>query len=129
MRRAAAALAATLVAAGPALGQPMGPGGPHGPVTIQVGTPNPAAVLYGPADMLCDMNKCRMFSLPPENKLAPKTIVVFGYPPVYGQGAIDLRRCLDLCRAAVLGYPSPPTSASEYPGPSVFITPVELRLQ
>ncbi len=100
------------------------------PATIQVNPPNPQAVLYGPADMLCDLNKCRMFRLPAEDKLAPGTIVVFGYPGnVSGQDRITLRRCLDVCRAAVLGYPSPPTSPSEYPGPSVFITPVELRLQ
>jgi hypothetical protein len=100
-----------------------------GPVTIYVSAPNPAAVLYGPADMLCDLNKCRLFRLPASLGLAPDTIVVFGYPTLDGQDRIDMRRCLQLCRASVLGYPSAPTSPSEYAGPSLFITPVELRLE
>ncbi len=128
MRWLLAGLTVMLMAAGPVDDKPGLPP-PPGPVTIYVGAPNPAAVLYGPADMLCDLNKCRLFRLPASNGLAPNTIVVFGYPGVAGQDRIDLRRCLELCRASVLGYPSTATSPSEFAGPSVFITPVELRLQ
>ncbi len=100
------------------------------PGTIYVGAPNPAAVVYGPADMLCDLNKCRLFSLPADSGLASGTIVMFGLPAVGGQDRIDMRRCLEsVCRASVLGFQSPPTSPSEYAGPSVFITPIEIRLQ
>ena len=100
------------------------------PATIIVGTANSASKVYGPADMLCDLNKCRLFNLPEALGLQPNTIVEFGLPEMNGQDRVDMRRCMEqLCRASVLGYPSERTSPPGHSGPTVFITPVELRLE
>jgi len=100
------------------------------PVTIIVGTVNSDSKVYGPADMLCDLNKCRLFNLPVALGLAPNTIVEFGIPEMRGQDRIGMRRCMEeMCRASVLGYPSARTSPPGHSGPTVFITPVELRLE
>jgi hypothetical protein len=100
------------------------------PATIIVGTANRESKVYGPADMLCDLNKCRLFNLPAALGLAPNTIVEFGIPEMTGQDRVDMRRCSEqLCRASVLGYPSERTSLPGHSGPTVFITPVELRLE
>lgn len=99
------------------------------PATIYVGVPNSRASIYGPADMLCDLNKCRIFNLPQTKGLARDTIVEFGIPELNGQDRVEMRRCSEqMCRASVLGYPSERTSMPGHTGPTVFITPVELRL-
>ncbi len=74
MRLALVVAAFVLMAAG---GRP--------PVTIFVGAPHGDSRLYGPADMLCDLNKCRLFNLPETAGLAPGTIVEFGIPEMGGQ--------------------------------------------
>lgn len=99
------------------------------PATIFVSSPHTPSVVYGPADMLCDLHKCRLFNLPPADGLAPDAIVEFGLPELNGQSRVDLRRCFEVCRASVLGYPSDPTSPPEHSKPTVFITPIELRLE
>jgi hypothetical protein len=100
------------------------------PATIIVGTANTDSKVYGPADMLCDLNKCRLFNLPASLGLAPNTIVEFGIPEMSGQDRVDMRRCSEqMCRASVLGYPSERTSLPGHSGPTVFITPVEMRLE
>ncbi len=100
------------------------------PVTLFVGGANSADRVYGPADMLCDLNKCRLFNLPKAENLEPNTIVEFGIPDMTGQDRVEMRRCTEqLCRASVLGYPSERTSPPGHSGPTVFITPVELRLE
>jgi hypothetical protein len=85
-------------------------------------------MVYGPADMLCDLNKCRLFNLPRTVVPVANTIVEFGLPEVMGQAAVEFRRCFALCRASVLGYESTPTSKPEQSNPTVFITPIEIRL-
>lgn len=101
------------------------------PATIHVGAPSSRALIYGPADMLCDLNKCRIFNLPKATGLARNTIVEFGMPEVMnGQDRVEMRRCSEqMCRASVLGYPSERTSLPGHTGPTVFITPVEIRLE
>ncbi len=100
------------------------------PVTLFVGTANRASRVFGPADMLCDLNKCRLLNLPKVNNLEPKTIVEFGIPDMSGQDRVEMRRCTEhLCRASVLGYPSERTSPPGHSRPTVFITPVEMRLE
>ena len=80
--------------------------------------------------MLCDLNKCRLFNLPQAAGTAPSTIVEFGIPNMSGQDRIQMRHCSEqLCRASVLGYPSARTSPPGHSNPTVFITPVELRLE
>lgn len=118
MRRVSVLAAAVLL---------MGAG--HSPVTIYVGAPSSRATVYGPADMLCDLNKCRIFNLPQGAGIAPNTIVEFGVPEMNGQDRLDMRHCSEqMCRASVLGYPSERTSLPGHAGPTVFITPIELRL-
>ena len=92
-------------------------------------SPHETAVVYGPADMLCDMNMCRLFGVPASGAVPPHAVVEFGLPAMIGQGRVDIRRCLQMCRASVLGFPSNRTSAKQFAGRSVFITPIELRLQ
>ena len=99
------------------------------PATLYVGAPHTPSVLYGPADMLCDMFKCRIFGLPMPQVNQPGTIVEFGLPELAGQSRIDVRRCFQICRASVLGYQSTPTSRPESAKPTLFITPIEMRLE
>ena len=98
------------------------------PVTVYVGSPHDGAILYGPSDMLCDMHMCRMFGVPASPTVPKGATVEFGLPQPEGQGRIDIRRCLEVCRASVLGFPSERTSKQTSPGPAVFITPIEMRL-
>lgn len=99
------------------------------PATLIVGGPHPAAVVYGPADMLCDLNKCRLFNLPAAVAPRSGTIVEFGLPQMDGQNRVDIRRCFQMCRASVLGFESDPTSDPQHSRPTIFITPIELRLE
>ncbi len=99
------------------------------PATLFVGAPHTPSVLYGPADMLCDMFKCRLFNLPRGLAASTDTIVEFGLPTLSGQDRVDLRRCLQVCRASILGYESSPTSNPEHSKPTLFITPIEMRLE
>ncbi len=98
------------------------------PVTVYVGSPHDGAILYGPSDMLCDMHMCRMFGVPASPAVPKGATVEFGLPQPTGQARIDIRRCLEMCHASVLGYPSERTSKQTSPGATVFITPVEMRL-
>ncbi len=120
MRRLACAVAMACLAAGAASAKP---------ATITVGAPHPGALVYGPADMLCDLNKCRLFGLPAALHLPANAIVEFGVPQMEGQQRIELRRCFQLCRASVLGFASDATSPPGHGNPTVFITPIELRLE
>ncbi len=97
-------------------------------VTLTVGAPHPGAVIYGPADMLCDLDKCHMFEVPgfPRNGT-----VDFQMPSLKGQERTDLRRCFNICRVSVLGFVSDETGhpTPDQRNPSITITPVELRLE
>ena len=98
------------------------------PVTITVGAAHTPSMTYGPADMLCDLNTCRLFNLPKEEGLPAGTIVEFGFPQMGGQDRVDLRRCLQLCRASVVGYATSQTTP-DHGNPTVAITPIEMRLE
>ena len=55
-----------------------------------------------PADMMCDLDKCHLFKVP---GMPSNGTVDFHFPALQGQERIDLRRCFNLCRATVTGYP------------------------
>jgi hypothetical protein len=97
-------------------------------VTLTVGPPHVGAIVYGPADMLCDLDKCHMFLVPgfPKNGT-----VDFQMPYLKGQERTELRRCFNICRVSVLGYVSDETGhpTPDQQNPSITITPVELRLE
>ncbi len=96
-------------------------------VTLTIGPPHPGAIVYGPADMLCDLDKCHMFLVPG----LPKTGTVdFQMPSLKGQERTDLRRCFNVCHGTVLGYVSDETGhpTPDQQNPSITITPVEIRL-
>ena len=99
------------------------------PVTMIVGAAHEPNMLFGPADMLCDLNKCRLFGLPKTEHLAANAIIEFGLPQLDGQNRIDIRRCFQICRASVLGFETPLRSPVEHGNPVVAITPIELRLE
>lgn len=99
------------------------------PVTMFVGAAHTPNVLYGPADMLCDLNTCRLFSLPKGNGLSSEAIVEFGLPQLNGQDRVDIRRCFQICRASVLGFETRPKVPPEHANPTVVITPIELHLE
>jgi hypothetical protein len=96
-------------------------------VTLVVGPPHPGAIVYGPADMLCDLDKCHMFTVPgfPKNGT-----VDFQMPALKGQDRTELRRCFNVCHVSVLGYVSADTGhpTPDQQNPSITITPIELRL-
>lgn len=110
----------------PARLQAAGP--PLPPVTLKVGAPHAGAIVYGPADMLCDLDKCHMFQVPgmPRNGT-----VDFQMPFLKGQERTDLKRCYNICRVSVLGYVSDETGhpTPDQRNPSITITPIELRLE
>jgi hypothetical protein len=89
------------------------------PATIQVGPAHTPSVDYGPADMLCDLNTCRLFNLPKET----------GLPQLDGQDRVDLRRCFQICRASVIGYAAPQKAPQGPENPTVSIIPIEMRLE
>ena len=99
------------------------------PVTMYVGAPHTPFVTYGPADMLCDLNTCRLFNLPKEVGLAPSAIVEFGLPQLNGQDRVDIRRCFQICRATVTGFETQLKTPPEHGNPTVAITPIEMRLE
>jgi hypothetical protein len=99
------------------------------PATIQVGPAHTPSVDYGPADMLCDLNTCRLFNLPKETGLPPNAIVQFGLPQLDGQDRVDLRRCFQICRASVIGYAAPQKAPQGPENPTVSIIPIEMRLE
>ncbi len=99
------------------------------PVTIVVSGPHTPSLTYGPADMLCDLNTCRLFNLPKELGLAPDAIVEFGLPQLGGQDRVDIRRCFQICRASVIGYETKEKTPPEHGNPTVAISPIELHLQ
>ena len=119
MRRSLACFAAMVLAAG-ALARP---------VTITVGGTHTPSVRYGPADMLCDLNTCRLFNLPEEAGLPPGAIVEFGLPQLSGQDRVDIRRCFQVCRASVVGFAVSSLPPPERGNPTVAITPVEMQLE
>ena len=99
------------------------------PVTIVVGAAHTPSTIYGPADMLCDLNTCRLFSLPKEAGLPPGAIVEFGLPQMGGQERVDVRRCFQICRATIVGYPTEQKAPPERANPTIAITPIEMRLE
>jgi hypothetical protein len=99
------------------------------PATITVGAAHTPSVQYGPADMLCDLNTCRLFNLPTATGLPRNAIVQFGLPQLDGQDRVDLRRCFQICRASVIGYVAPQKSPPEPANPTVSIIPIEMRLE
>ncbi len=97
------------------------------PVTLKLGPPHDGSVTYGPADMLCDLDKCHMFKVP---GLPPNGTVDFQMPFLKGQERTDLRRCFSLCRGSVVGYPNEPEHRTpDQRNPSISIAPVEMRLE
>lgn len=97
------------------------------PVTFKLGPAHEGEVAYGPADMLCDLDKCHMFKVP---GMPPNGTVDFQMPNLQRQERLDLRRCFSLCRASVTGYPSVPEHRTpDQRNPSITITASELRLQ
>ena len=97
------------------------------PVTIKLGTPHDGSTTYGPADMLCDLDKCHMFKVP---GMPPNGTVDFQMPFLKGQERTDLRRCFSLCRASVVGYPSDPAHRTpDQRKPSISIAATEMRLE
>lgn len=117
---AAAALLATMLSIGHAQARP---------VTMFVGAQHTPSVLYGPTDMLCDLNTCRLFNLPKEIGLPASTIVEFGLPTLNGQDRVDIRRCFQICRASVLGFETKERVTPGHGNPAITITPIELRLE
>jgi hypothetical protein len=97
-------------------------------ITLKVGPAHNGAIVYGPADMLCDLDKCHMFMVPgfPKNGT-----VDFQMPALKGQERTELRRCFNICRVSVLGFVSDETGhpTPDQQNPSITITPVELRLE
>lgn len=110
-----------------AAAQPTGADGSSGSIVLKVGEPHTEAIVYGPADMLCDFELCRMLKVP---GLPANAEVDFQAPNLKGDERADLRRCFRFCRASVLGYVSNPAGTVPDPhSPSFTIVPVELRLQ
>ena len=113
----------------PALAVLLSVGAQARPVNIVISGPHSPSLLYGPADMLCDLNTCRLFNLPKETGLPPDAIVEFGLPQLGGQDRVDIRRCFQICRASVVGYETNQKTPSEHGNPTVAISPIELHLQ
>jgi hypothetical protein len=99
------------------------------PITIHAGPPHTPSVVYGPADMLCDLYTCRLFNLPSQLGLARGTIVAFGLPTLDGQDRVNLRRCFQVCRASVLGYEIDAAVPRAASNPTISINPIEIRLE
>jgi hypothetical protein len=97
-------------------------------VTLDLAPSHAGSSIYGPADMLCDLDQCHMFSVPgfPRNGT-----IDFQMPQLAGQQRIDLRRCFNLCRVTVVGYIASDVvhRTPDQQNPSVLITPTELQLQ
>ena len=97
------------------------------PVTLKLGPPHEGSTTYGPADMLCDLDKCHMFKVP---GLPPNGTVDFQMPFLKGQERKDLTRCYSLCRASVVGYPNEPDHRTpDQRNPSISIAATEMRLE
>ena len=97
------------------------------PVTLKLGPPHDGSTTYGPADMLCDLDKCHMFKVP---GLPPNGTVDFQMPFLKGQERKDLSRCYSLCRASVVGYPNEPEHRTpDQRNPSISIAATEMHLE
>ena len=100
---------------------------PLAPVTFHLAPPHEGSATYGPADMLCDLDKCHMFKVP---GMPSNGTVDFHFPQLSGQERVDLRRCFSLCRATVQGYPSEPDHRTpDQRNPSLSIAATELQIQ
>jgi hypothetical protein len=100
---------------------------PLPPVTITLAPAHAGSTTYGPADMLCDLDKCHMFKVP---GMPPNGTVDFQMPFLKGQERTDLRRCFSICRATVVGYPSEPEHRTpDQRNPSITIAATEMNLQ
>ncbi len=100
---------------------------PLPPVTFHLAPAHDGSNTYGPADMLCDLDKCHMFKVP---GMPSNGTVDFHFPALQGQERIDLRRCFSLCRATVTGYPSEPEHRTpDQRNPSISIAATELQIQ
>ena len=96
-------------------------------VTFHLAPPHPGSATYGPADMLCDLDKCHMFKVP---GMPSNGTVDFQMPFLQGQDRVNLRRCFSLCRATVTGYPSEPEHRTpDQRNPSISIAATELQIQ
>ncbi len=97
------------------------------PVTLKLGPAHEGSATYGPADMLCDLDKCHMFKVP---GLPSNGTVDFQMPFLKGQDRKDLTRCFALCRASVVGYPNEPDHRTpDQRNPSITIAVTEMRLE
>ncbi|WP_158747033.1 hypothetical protein [Acidisphaera sp. L21] len=100
---------------------------PLPPVTFHLAPPQAGSTDYGPADMLCDLDKCHMFKVP---GMPSNGTVDFQMPFLKGQERTDLRRCFSLCRAKATGYPSEPEHRTpDQRNPSISIAVTELSIQ
>jgi hypothetical protein len=105
----------------------LGAAAPLQPVTFHLAPPHEGSTSYGPADMLCDLDKCHLFKVP---GFPPNGTVDFQMPFLRGQERVDLRRCFSLCRATVTGYPDEPEHRTpDQRNPSISIAATELSIQ
>ena len=99
------------------------------PYTITMGDKAAGSEVFGPADLICDLNKCRMFTLPVASHVPANAIIEFGQPKMTGQDRIVMRRCIELCRAIVTGVRIASPTRQESQRPEIYITPSELLIQ
>ena len=97
------------------------------PVTFELAQPHAGSATYGPAEMMCDGDKCHMFKVP---GMPSNGTVDFQMPFLKGQERTDLKRCYSLCTASAVGYPSDPEHRTpDQRNPSISIAVTELRIQ
>ena len=108
-----------------------GSGAARAAETIKLGEPTTAAETFGPGDLICDLNKCRLFNLPSDPaRYSARALVEFGFPGMSGQDRFVIRRCTGtLCKATVTGKRTTPTSRPESANPTIFVVPVEIVVQ
>ena len=99
--------------------------------TIKLGEVTAATEKFGPGDMICDLNKCRLFNMPPDSaRYSDRALIEFGFPGMSGQDRFIMRRCTGaLCRATVSGIRTAPTSRPESANPTIFVVPAEIEVK
>ena len=99
--------------------------------TIRLGDASAATETFGPGDMICDLNKCRLFNMPSDPaRYSDRALVEFGFPGMSGQNRFIMRRCTGrLCKATVSGTRTTPTSRPESANPTIFLVPAEIEVK